>query len=232
MKTLSLLALAVLLGVPASGQAPSVKGKPVSEKHRHHHPKAAPAPAGLQMPKGHLPLPILMQETDYSCGAAALLSVLRYWQVFEGNERDLYGPLQTTPNDGTEPQSLAAFARKQGLKAEMKEKMTLEDLRAALKDGVTVIVDIQAWRDESEADTPWEDLWEDGHYVVLSAMDSKNAYFMDPSVMGTYAFIPLSELPGRWHDYEDRDGTLKRYYQLGILIKGKQPLDSAPVPIE
>jgi hypothetical protein len=110
--------------------------------------------------------------------------------------------------------------------------MTLEDLRAALKRGETLILDIQAWRDESEANTPWEDLWEDGHYVVLSAMDSKNAYFMDPSVMGSYAFIPLSELPGRWHDYENRTGPVRRYYQLGILISGKSPLDPAPVPVE
>lgn len=196
-----------------------------------HGPKPARAlKRGPAMPKERLPLPLVNQETDYSCGPASLLSVLRYWQVFDGTERDLYGPLQTTPKDGTEPPKLVEVAARYGLSAELREGMSVEDLRASLKRGDTVIIDFQAWREEGAPPLPWEDVWEDGHYSVLAAMDAKNAYFMDPVAEGTYAYMPLDELPRRWHDYEDRSGTVRRYFQLGLILRGKTPLEAPSKP--
>ena len=142
------------------------------------------------LPNDVLPVPIHQQETDYSCGAASLFTVLRYWQVFDGKERDLYGPLQTDPKEGTEPPKLRDVAEKFGLKAELKTKLNVSDLRAALSKGQTVIVDIQAWREKATAHIPWEKDWEDGHYVVLIAMDDKYAFFMDPVLEDAYAYMP------------------------------------------
>src|SRR5271170_4429432 len=64
--------------------------------------------------------PLIRQATSYSCGAAALLSALRYWQAYSGSEAGLYSLLETTPKDGTEPPKIAEGARSLGLRVRMK----------------------------------------------------------------------------------------------------------------
>ena len=184
------------------------------------------------LPRKHLPVPIVMQSTDYSCGAAALLSVLSYWGAYEGSESSLYPLLHTTPEQGTEPAMLATVAKSLGLDASFKEGMTIDELRASLERGDTVILDIQAWHEPSTkagGEPPnWKELWNDGHYVVLIAMDKDTAYFMDPSAGINYGFIPIPELLDRWHDFEDRNGRVWRFYNLGVTIRGKTPIRKFP----
>ncbi len=182
----------------------------------------APGRSGPAMPADYLPVPITEQETSYSCGAAAALAVLRYWRVYAGDERSLYELLGTRPRDGTPPDNLARGLSWFGLESALRENMTLEDLRAALRRGDSVILDIQAWRDDES--TPWSERWEDGHYVVLAGMDEHYAYVMDPSTPERYTYLPLPELLERWHDYEDRDGQIRRYYQSAVVARGAKPL--------
>ena len=186
---------------------------------------AAPTVSGLPaptLPADYLPVPITEQETSYSCGAAAALAVLRYWRVYAGDERSLYELRGTRPRDGTPPDNLARGLSWFGLESALRENMTLEDLRLALRRGDSVILDIQAWREDD--DTPWSARWEDGHYVVLAGMDEHYAYFMDPSTPQRYTYLPLAELLERWHDYEDRDGQIRRYYQSAVVARGAKPL--------
>lgn len=190
---------------------------------------ASAAAREAKLPKNALPVPLVAQATDYSCGAAALLSVLYYWQEYDGTESSLYPLLSTTPEDGTHPIKMTEVAGMFNLKASMRERMTVDDLKAALKKGDTIILDIQAWSEGGS--TPWKDRWEDGHYVVLVGMDSHFVYVMDPSAHGAYGYFPLSELIDRWHDYEDRDGYVQKYFQLGIVIRGKDPLKKVPGPL-
>ena len=186
------------------------------------------------LPAGSLPVPLFRQATGYSCGAAAMQAVLYYWRVYDGQESALYKVLGTTPAEGTPPEKLVAGARSFGLEARMKEGTELTDLRAALAAGETVILNLQAWREDADKARPWKDLWEDGHYIVLVAMDDIQLYAMDPSVGAGYAFLPLHEFLDRWHDYETVGGTRKEYRRLAIFIKGKTPLSSraALSPIE
>lgn len=147
------------------------------------------------MPVDALPVPIVAQETDYSCGAAALLALMQYWGVDQGlSETDLHDDLETTKKDGTPPFAMAEEATARGLKSNYRGDVTSEDLRDALTVGVTVILDIQADEPEDE---------DSGHYVVLVGMDGENAYVMDPSSGGSYAWLPLDELDARWHDERD-----------------------------
>ncbi|OFZ80284.1 MAG: hypothetical protein A2583_11545 [Bdellovibrionales bacterium RIFOXYD1_FULL_53_11] len=192
-------------------------------KHRKHEDKAKP-----ELPANHLPVPITPQATNYSCGPAALLAVTVYWKVYEGPESDMYKPMNTTPKDGTKPEKISEFAQKLGLKSQIFRNMKIEDLRAALGKKYTVILNIQAWPN-ANPHPPWEDLWDDGHYVVLIAIDNDFAYFMDPSLSRGYGYIPLAELTSRWHDFEDR---IVRNYQLGIVIKGKRGMDVFPDALE
>lgn len=184
---------------------------------------AAPAFAAMpapRLPERSLPLPLVSQETDYSCGAAALLSVLKYWRAFDGGEKALYGVLRTTPADGTDPRKLAEGARAFGLTARWRENLGLADLRAALARGDTAILDIQAWPDAGAVKVSWREDWDDGHYVVLIAMDADYAYFMDPSSDGKYAYIALPELSDRWHDVETRGGRARRYVHFAVFVHG------------
>ncbi|MGK5085840.1 C39 family peptidase [Bdellovibrionota bacterium FG-1] len=128
------------------------------------------------LPSDALRVPLVRQATDYSCGAAALASILYYWKVFDGNESSLYALLETTPNDGTEPAKLVEGARSFGLDARMQENLSIADLQSFLSKGFTVIVDLQAWdSDRSLSGKPWKDVWESGHYVVLVGLDQQFA---------------------------------------------------------
>lgn len=180
-----------------------------------------------KLPPTALRVPIVRQGTNYSCGAASLLAVMAYWRVYDGNEKDLYGLLETTPENGTEPDKIENGAQVFGLQAELRENMALQDLSAALARGWPVILDVQAWSDSNNA-LPWRDRWDDGHYVVLVGMDARFAYLMDPSTAPGYAFVPIDELMDRWHDYEDRHGYVRRYFQAGITIRGKTTLTGYP----
>lgn len=188
------------------------------------------AQAAPVLPKDHLAVPLAAQAASYSCGAASLLSVLWYWKAYDGSETGLYARLETTPKDGTEPAKIVEAARSLGLKADLREGLTIDDLRLGLKAGDTIILDIQAWRD-AKSTMAWADTWEEGHYVVLIGMDKTNAYVMDPSAYGAYAYIPLEELEDRWHDYEDRHGAVRRYTRMGIDIRGKHHIESLPAPL-
>jgi uncharacterized protein len=170
-------------------------------------------------------LPIVRQANSYSCGAAALMSVLQRYRKFDGRETSLYQSLGTTPADGTRPDRIVKVARRFGLDAELKEGLSLKDLRQAVREDKAVIVDLQAWRPASRKSTPWSRLWADGHYVVLKSVGKKYVYFMDPSAGPDYAYIPVSELRDRWHDFETyrtSNGTQKKVYHrnLGIIIDG------------
>jgi predicted double-glycine peptidase len=168
------------------------------------------------------------QETGYGCGAAALLSTLKYWRAYSGSERSLYPMLETTPKDGTEPAKLVEAATRLGLRAALKTGARLRELKHALARGETVILDIQAWADKRVSGAAWRDEWEDGHYVVLVGMDRRNAYVMDPSSDGGYGWLPLEELLDRWHDYEDRHGFREVNQRLAIFLSGDSPLKKVP----
>ncbi len=182
------------------------------------------------LPSNALPVPIVRQSTDYSCGAAALLGVLHFFQLYEEPESSLFASLKTTPKDGTAPDDLFLVAKDLGLEAEMRENTTLAELRTALQQGRPAILDIQAWSGE-ETEPVWKDTWEEGHYVVAIGMDKTYVYFMDPVVGTGYTYLTQKDLMDRWHDYEDRTGVVRKYYQLAIFLKGKKPLRAFPGPL-
>ena len=169
------------------------------------------------LPPDALGVPIVEQATDYSCGPATLLAVLRYWGKHVRCEQDLYGPLHTTPKDGTEPDKLAAVARDYGLRAEYRSGATIDELRVALAAGTTVIVDLQAWRDKP---IPWRDDWDDGHYIVLVAIAGDRLYAMDPSADHGFSWLGLGELDERWHDFELHDGQRRNLQHMAVFISG------------
>lgn len=158
----------------------------------------------LPLPSNVVHVPAVKQRTDYSCGAAATLSVLRFWRAAEyerTSERDLFSALDTTPSNGTEPEPITDYLRDVArLEARyVHGDVTLAHLEREVDLGRPPIVDLQAWRD---TDAPWPEVWDAGHYAILVGYDADHLFFMDPSVLtaGAYAYMPRAELYERWHD--------------------------------
>src|SRR5690349_1791018 len=64
------------------------------------------------LPKNLIAVPLYYQQTDYSCGPAAALSLLRYWswdRFSTAQEEELYGPMNTSSSTGTDPQPIADY---------------------------------------------------------------------------------------------------------------------------
>lgn len=177
-------------------------------------------------------VPLVRQSFDYSCGAAALASILYYWGVWDGREPELYRDLGTC-NDGTPGYKIMQVAESFGLSVASESNMTINRLRALVDEGCTVILNVQAWGVYDEF-TNWEEVWEDGHYVVLVGIEGEDAYLMDPAIAGRYGVINTAELLKRWHDWSDwesSDGEYTKEYHTGIIIKGARPETSKPLVI-
>lgn len=191
---------------------------------------AEASPRRHLLPKQAIAVPIAAQQTDYSCGAAVMVSLLEYWKGYRPNEKDLYAVMNMA-EESTHPQGLVKGALAFGLSADLRTGMEIDDLTLELKNGSTVILDIQAWVDTSVPPSryDWPNEWESGHYVILVAMSAKNAYFMDPyQPNGRYGFIPLAELKSRWRDYEIEDGKRQEYVQLAVVVRGDRQSPRSP----
>lgn len=162
-------------------------------------------------------VPIIHQAKDYSCGAAALASCLRYWGVWDGEEKDLYKQLHTT-HKGTDSKHIIAAAKHFGLKAGYKKDLTIKQLKWLCDKGYTVILSIQGGgRDKSD---DWKKEWSDGHYVCLVDVLDDGVAIMDPYI-GKNGKIRLKEFKDRWHDYSDSGNS--KEYNPGIILRGNKP---------
>jgi predicted double-glycine peptidase len=146
-------------------------------------------------------VPLVRQAFDYSCGAASLASCLYYWGVWDGREPELYG-LIGTDSEGTSGEGIILGATHYGLSAYTVSGLSTDDLRGYLANGDTVILSIQSWGNYTDT-TNWDEVWEDGHYVVLVGISGQTIYVMDPSVAGSYRVMTIMELLRCWHDYTD-----------------------------
>lgn len=127
------------------------------------------------------------------------------------SEDTLAKELKANPAEGTSYRAMADFAASKKYHVETKTGMTLEDLRRFLDDRTPVIVLIQAWAD-SPVDYSTD--WADGHYAVAIGYDMENVYFMDPSSLGNYTYLPNREFLDRWHD-EDKGEWLDHF---GMIV--------------
>ncbi len=141
------------------------------------------------------------QATEYTCGVASLMSVLRYYGITNLCEDRLAIALGTDPERGTSYQKIVEYSNAQGIYAVAFNNMTIEQLQACLDNKQPVIVAYQAWKDNPSI--PYQDDWVDGHFSVVIGYDSTYVYFMDPLTLGNYTSIPTGEFLTRWHNIDD-----------------------------
>lgn len=145
-----------------------------------------------------IPVPLTRQGADYTCGITAVQSILGYYGI-DRRQDDLIAAMKPDPDMGTNYQNVLAYAQSLGFEASAHKGMTLDELKGYIDRRVPVLLAIQAWM------TPpvdWK-TFEEGHYVVAVGYDAENFYFMDPSTLGHYTYIPIPEFLERWHDRDD-----------------------------
>jgi predicted double-glycine peptidase len=173
-----------------------------------------------------LPVPLVSQARPWSCGAAALMSALVYFGVYDDPESTLDAALGVTPEAGTRVDSIVAVARRYGLQADARVGLTLDDLESGVSRGDVVIVALQAWATRMVSD--WRTDWEDGHYVVVVGLSRDRVYVMDPSVRTGYGYLTRDQFVQRWHDYDLDRGRRIIFERLGIVIRGGARLARYP----
>lgn len=160
------------------------------------------------------------QTTEYSCGPSALQSVLSYWGK-EVDEAELMKLLHTTAEAGTYPDDIARGARALGFEAEVKANLTLDEVARFTADGTPMIALAQVWRSARNATASVEDEWDNGHYIVVLAVDENYVYFQDPYVRMSKAFAPRKTFEDHWHQVMGGDVERNpKLMHLGILIRG------------
>src|SRR3990167_1816064 len=137
-----------------------------------------------QIPGGAIKinLPEVQQPDDYSCGAAALMSVAAYYGVGPEKLEQFKAAAGTTAEHGTYYRNMENYVRSLGLDVSVKTEMTIDELKKLLDEQVPIILSIQAYADDLKVyDDPNSNA--DGHYVVAIGYDMEgNFYFMDPSL--------------------------------------------------
>jgi predicted double-glycine peptidase len=162
------------------------------------------------------------QITDYSCGASALRAVLSYWGR-DIDEAQLMELLHTNSEVGTFPENIASGARSLGFDAKVIENLTLDQVEQFTADCSPVIALAQVWLSEREPGRPLEEIWDNGHYVVVLGVDNDYVYFQDPFIQMSKAFVPRKIFEDHWHQV--MGGDLERnpkLIHLGIIVRGKQ----------
>jgi len=156
-------------------------------------------------------VPLTRQSTNWTCGVAALQSVLRYFSVDDIREDNLTKELLAGPAHGTRYFDIMRVAKLRGLTIDERREKTLDDLKRDIDSGKPVLVCYQAWVEEvDEGDSwDWEERWDDGHYSVVVGYDSERFFLMDPSTLGCYAYIPFPEFEARWHDIDGVDDEIR-----------------------
>ncbi len=173
---------------------------------------------GQALPPGLIRVPLARQAQNYTCGVAALQSILGYHR--EDIRQDVLAKkLKADPQEGTHYQQIEKYARKDGFTVADYREMTLADLEGLLDAGNPVICLIQAW---AKSGTDYATDWKDGHYVVAVGYDSANVYFMDPSTLGDFTYIPVDQFLARWHDKDTTSG--KKLVRFGIVLQKPGPL--------
>jgi uncharacterized protein YvpB len=172
-------------------------------------------------------VPLVRQTMDYTCGVAALQSVLLYYGE-EFGQTELARYLGVSTQHGTNYRAILRFANRKFPDPQKRDfwmwkrcGMTIDDLRQVIDTGRPPIIPFQAW---GRPGIDWKKEWKEGHYAVAVGYDENNIYFMDPSVLGHYAYIPVGEFLDRWHDRDPATGD--KLIQCALVIGNDSKIPS------
>lgn len=159
-------------------------------------------------------LPSTEQETDYSCGAAALRAICAYYGCGPATEAEVVADMGFG-DDGSDPAHLVRAIVRYGLHHREYRAMTDRQLVRCLDRGRPVVIMLQAWPAKPPL-TGFADVWDCGHWVVAIGHDARGLYFEDPSLAGARGFLAHEALAERWHDIEGPEA--RRVHRYGLEV--------------
>lgn len=171
-------------------------------------------------PKNLIKIPMTRQASDFTCGVAAVQSVMQYYGD-EYHEGGLSKELQPSETDGTAYQQIKKIATNKGYQVKIYYNMSLQELKTLIDKGLPVIVLLQAWPNKKVI---YAHDWDDGHYAVAIGYDKQNIYFMDPSTLGNYTYISTNEFLTRWHDMDKKEKVI--HFGMTITKSTPKPYDA------
>lgn len=180
----------------------------------------------IQVKRFHYDGPVYDFESPYgyivverllisNCGAAAAMSVGRFFDVGPDTLAEWKEALGTSPQDGTRPGRIAEYLASLGLVVIVAHEMDLEDLGRHWHNGFPVICPVKDYGDGPD----------DGHYLTVIGQALGYVFCQDPSednaVLPEYGseaapgrvMVHEQDWLDRWHD-TDADG--KEYRRYGI----------------
>ncbi len=161
-------------------------------------------------------VPMARQATHYTCGVAALQSVLHYYGD-DWRQDKLALAVKADSANGTNYRNMIRLCDSLGYTTKVHTNLSLDSLKVFIDGGFPMILAIQAWAESPEK---YAEEWNSGHYVVCIGYDPEKFYFMDPSTIGNYTFIPVNEFVDRWHDI-DQEGI--KLYNFALQISKPTP---------
>lgn len=162
-----------------------------------------------------LEFPELRQVYNYDCGASSLQSVLVFCGI-DIREDEIMRIAGTTEKDGTFNNDIKKVLDYFNIQYR-EDSFTIEDLKSHIDQGFPTIISLQAWSNK-EIES-YENVWDEGHNVVVIGYDEKRFYFEDPSAFKR-TFLTFDELNNRWHD-TDIDDIKVNHWGIVITQAGK-----------
>jgi len=154
-------------------------------------------------------IPYHRQDTDYTCGPAALQMLLHHFHGVYSNENALTRKLHTTDTpdrESTRHAEIIRVLREEGLHVYVDNESSFKTLEALLKLKLPVLVHYS----EPEAGM--------GHYAVVVGVGGGRIYLNDPWYGSGYS-LSREDFLDHWHDER---GVFTRW----LLTASKEPIFS------
>ena len=144
-----------------------------------------------------LRVPHTIQQTSYTCGPAAVQSVLRYYRQPIDSERQTARDIGATPKDGSRAGQLAVYLRQRGIKVRISWRTSISQICRA-KGPVIVLYQ-----------KPGRSLgWKDGHWAVVVGCTGTHVVLVDSSSPRRRVHLKRETFEKRWYDM---NGQQPRY---------------------
>jgi predicted double-glycine peptidase len=127
------------------------------------------------------------QSLPYTCGAATLYAVLKHYGITHLDEDALASLIGVDPENGASMDKLVYAATTLGLRAGIYRFQDLPQVKRLINMGIPPIANIQSYTNPLHR-----------HYVVITSIDGKYVYLMDPNVKGNLRVLPHAEMLKQW----------------------------------
>src|SRR6185312_13954509 len=174
------------------------------------------------------------QSAYHGGGTSALQAVLSHWGKHV-TEADLMELMHIDPADGICPKDIVRVARALGFDAELKENLTLHEVKRRTVNGDPAIALGHVWHSQTQNGLTFADARNGGQYIVILGVDKDNVYFHDPAVRMSKAFVPRKTFEEHWRQTMG-GGRVNNseLILLGIFVRGQKsaekPASKLPKP--